>query len=73
MLDQGMADPDPVFLSLLRVDAGRLLAALPGMTGDAAAARVLRSVLMKPAHELWVERLHTRVEELALRAGGARR
>jgi glutamate/tyrosine decarboxylase-like PLP-dependent enzyme len=73
MLDQGMADPDPVYLSLLRVDAGRLLAALPGMTGDAAAARVLRSVLMKPSHELWVERLHGRVEELALRAGGARR
>jgi hypothetical protein len=66
MLERGMIEPDPVFLSLLRVDATRLLAALPGMAGDAASARVLRSVLMKPAHELWVERLHARVEQLAV-------
>ncbi len=73
MLEEGMGGPDPVFLSLLRVDADRLLAALPGVAGDAAAARVLRSVLMKPGHELWVERLHARVEGLALSAGGASR
>ncbi|HEX6492920.1 MAG TPA: aminotransferase class I/II-fold pyridoxal phosphate-dependent enzyme [Candidatus Dormibacteraeota bacterium] len=66
MLRRGMTEPDPVFLSTLRVDAPRLLAALPGLSGDAPSARVLRSVLMKPAHELWVERLHARVEELAV-------
>jgi hypothetical protein len=44
-------------------------AALPGVADDEPSARVLRSVLMKPAHELWVERLHARVEELALSAG----
>jgi glutamate/tyrosine decarboxylase-like PLP-dependent enzyme len=66
MLERGMTEPDPLFLSLLRMDARRLVAALPGMADDAASARVLRSVLMKPAHELWVERLHTRVERLAV-------
>jgi hypothetical protein len=60
-----------VFLSLLRMDAARLLAALPGMEGGAASTRVLRSVLMKPAHELWVERLHARVEQLALSAASS--
>jgi glutamate/tyrosine decarboxylase-like PLP-dependent enzyme len=71
MLERGMAEPDPVFLSLLRMDAARLLAALPGMEGGAASTRVLRSVLMKPAHELWVERLHARVEQLALSAASS--
>jgi len=66
MLRRGMTEPDPVFLSTLRMDGARLVGALPGIAGDAPSARVLRSVLMKPAHELWVERLHARVEELAL-------
>ena len=66
ILRRGMTDPDPVFLSVLRMDGARVRAALPGIEDDTRWARVLRSVLMKPAHELWVERLHTRVEELAL-------
>ena len=68
MLRRGMTEPDPVFLSTLRIDGPRLVAALPGLGDDAPSARVLRSVLMKPAHELWVERLHARVEALALGA-----
>jgi len=35
------------------------------MTEDAANARILRSVLMKPEHETWVPALHSRVQELA--------
>jgi glutamate/tyrosine decarboxylase-like PLP-dependent enzyme len=70
ILGQGMtADSDPVFLSLLQLDGARIQSALPGIEADAPSARVLRSVLMKPAHELWVERLHARVEELALSGG----
>jgi glutamate/tyrosine decarboxylase-like PLP-dependent enzyme len=69
ILRRGMTGADPVFLSLLRMDGARVRAALPGVADDEPSARVLRSVLMKPAHELWVERLHARVEELALSAG----
>jgi glutamate/tyrosine decarboxylase-like PLP-dependent enzyme len=65
ILERGMAGPDPVFLSVLRIDAAHLLRGRPDLQADAGAARVLRSVLMKPAHELWVDHLHARVEELA--------
>ena len=50
ILRAGMADPDdPVYLSTLRVDAAHL--ARHGLEADATAARILRSVLMKPEHE----------------------
>jgi glutamate/tyrosine decarboxylase-like PLP-dependent enzyme len=49
VLRAGMEGEDPVFLSLLR----------------AGERQVLRSVLMKPEHELAVEWLHARVEALA--------
>jgi glutamate/tyrosine decarboxylase-like PLP-dependent enzyme len=66
VLQAGMADPDdPVFLSTLRVGADALCALHPQLARDADAARVLRSVLMKPEHETWVERLHERVRALA--------
>jgi glutamate/tyrosine decarboxylase-like PLP-dependent enzyme len=69
MLHAGMADAeDPVFLSTLRVDAGAFAALHPGITRDAGSVRVLRSVLMKPEHERWVEPLHARLEALAARA-----
>jgi glutamate/tyrosine decarboxylase-like PLP-dependent enzyme len=48
VLEAGMADPDPVYLSTL----------------NAGPHRVLRSVLMKPEHEPHVPWLHARVEEL---------
>lgn len=61
-----MTDPvDPVFLSTLRVGAGRLTARHPKLTADADGARILRSVLMKPESESYVDHLHARVEELA--------
>jgi glutamate/tyrosine decarboxylase-like PLP-dependent enzyme len=49
VLQAGMEADDPVYLSLLR----------------AGERSVLRSVLMKPEHELAVDWLHMRVEELA--------
>ena len=65
ILQAGMDDPDdPVFLSLLRIDAAALAARLPGVVADADGARVLRSVLMKPEHEHAVGWLHERVEAL---------
>jgi glutamate/tyrosine decarboxylase-like PLP-dependent enzyme len=65
VLADGMADPDPVFLSTLRAGREAFEARHPGITADADGARVLRSVLMKPESEHHVERLHDRVERLA--------
>ena len=59
-----MDDPDdPVFLSTLQIEAEHL----HGLERDAPAARILRSVLMKPEHEATVEWLASRVEALATR------
>ena len=69
ILHAGMADAnDPVFLSTLRVDAGAFAALHPEVTRDADSVRVLRSVLMKPEHEAWIEPLHARLEKLAAHA-----
>ena len=66
MLHRGMDDPaDPVFLSTLRVDADAFAALHPEVERDADSVRVLRSVLMKPEHEAWVEPLYERLETLA--------
>jgi glutamate/tyrosine decarboxylase-like PLP-dependent enzyme len=66
ILQAGMDDPDdPVYLSVLRVSAAALRARHPQLEADADGARVLRSVLMKPEHELAVGWLHGRVEALA--------
>jgi glutamate/tyrosine decarboxylase-like PLP-dependent enzyme len=61
ILRAGMEADDPVFLSTLLVDAEHL----PGLRRDAPAARILRSVLMKPEHEPATDWLATRVEALA--------
>ena len=64
-----MDDPDdPVFVSLYRLASGRLRSAFPDLDADAPAARVLRSVLMKPEHEAWTERLVARLDALAASA-----
>jgi glutamate/tyrosine decarboxylase-like PLP-dependent enzyme len=65
ILRAGMTGPDPVFLSTLRADAGAFLARHGSVQADAAGARILRSVLMKPEAEDHVPRLHERVEQLA--------
>jgi hypothetical protein len=66
MLHAAMDDAeDPWFLSTLRVDAGAFVALHPGHARDADTVRVLRSVLMKPEHELAVDALHRRLGALA--------
>ena len=61
----GMTGPDPVFLSTLQAGAAAFTGRHPGVGRDAPAARILRSVLMKPEAEDFVPRLHARVEQLA--------
>ncbi|MFJ9458406.1 pyridoxal phosphate-dependent decarboxylase family protein [Kitasatospora sp. NPDC101447] len=69
VLRRGMADEqDPVFLSVLRVDAGDFARRHRGVVADADGARVLRSVLIKPEAQAWLPRLHARVAELAAEA-----
>ncbi len=65
ILQAGMAGPDPVFLSTLRADAGAFLARHRSVREDAAGARILRSVLMKPEAETYLPQLHERLEQLA--------
>jgi glutamate/tyrosine decarboxylase-like PLP-dependent enzyme len=66
MLAAGMADRRrPAYLSTLRVAAGDLARRHPGVEPDRDAARILRSVLMKPEAESYVRELHDRVEQLA--------
>ena len=66
LLQLGMDDgDDPAFLSVLSVDQDAFAQLHPDLRRDADTARMLRSVLMKPEHELVIERLHGRVEALA--------
>ncbi|MGX7829492.1 pyridoxal phosphate-dependent decarboxylase family protein [Actinokineospora sp. 24-640] len=60
----GAAD-DPVYLSLLRVDATAFARRHPDVAPDAPAARVARSVLIKPEAEDYLGHLHDRVCRLA--------
>ncbi|MFD6175015.1 hypothetical protein [Streptomyces coeruleorubidus] len=59
-----MSDPDPVFVSTFKADSEAFTARRPKVTVDAEDARILRSVLMKPESEHYVERLHDRGERL---------
>jgi glutamate/tyrosine decarboxylase-like PLP-dependent enzyme len=71
ILQAGMTDPtEPVYLSTLRVTADAMHRRHAGLATDADGARILRSVLMKPEHELYVPPLHARVERLAAAALG---
>ncbi|MGK5543742.1 pyridoxal phosphate-dependent decarboxylase family protein [Streptomyces sp. URMC 127] len=66
VMHRGMnAKEDPVFLSVARVTAGAFTARHAGAVADAGDTHVLRSVLMKPESEPYLERLHQRVERLA--------
>ncbi|MCZ0984719.1 pyridoxal phosphate-dependent decarboxylase family protein [Streptomyces diastatochromogenes] len=65
ILADGMANPDPVFLSTLKAGREAFAARHPKITADADGARILRSVLMKPESEHHVEHLHDRIERLA--------
>jgi glutamate/tyrosine decarboxylase-like PLP-dependent enzyme len=65
LLRAAMDDPSPVYLSTLRLAADRLRHRDPALAADTDQARVLRSVLMKPEHQGWVETLHREVERIA--------
>jgi glutamate/tyrosine decarboxylase-like PLP-dependent enzyme len=66
MLADGMADrQEPLFLSLLTVDAPAFQALHPAVAADAPTARIVRSVLMKPEHEHAAAWLAGRLEALA--------
>ena len=66
LFQRAMDDPDdPVFVSLYRLGAERLGQRFPEIARDAETARVLRSVLMKPEHEGWTDRLAGRLDALA--------
>ena len=68
LLAEGMADPRrPVFVSTLRVTADAFGRRHPAVKADADGARIVRSVLMKPEAEEYLDELHDRVEELARR------
>jgi glutamate/tyrosine decarboxylase-like PLP-dependent enzyme len=68
LLAEGMADPRrPVFVSTLRVTADAFARRHPAVKADADGARIVRSVLMKPEAEEYLDELHDRVEELARR------
>jgi glutamate/tyrosine decarboxylase-like PLP-dependent enzyme len=72
VLQAAMRDPSPVYLSTLRLGAERLRRRAPDLAADAPEARVLRSVLMKPEHEAWVDRLHQEVVRIARAVSGGR-
>lgn len=64
LFDRGIEAEQPLFLSLLRLSSDRLRGMFSGIEGDAASARVLRSVLMKPEHEHAAELLVQQLERL---------
>jgi glutamate/tyrosine decarboxylase-like PLP-dependent enzyme len=65
LLHAAMRDPSPVYLSTLRLAADRLRRRDPALVPDTGEARVLRSVLMKPEHESYVETLHADLLRIA--------
>ncbi|MFF4220367.1 pyridoxal phosphate-dependent decarboxylase family protein [Streptomyces nondiastaticus] len=66
VMHRGMnAKEDPVFLSVARVTADAFTARHAGAVADSDHTHVLRSVLMKPESEPYLDRLHQRVERLA--------
>lgn len=65
ILSAGMADPDPIWLSTLRVEPSAFSGAHPDLPALGGPVTALRSVLMKPEHEDWVGWLHEHLEALA--------
>lgn len=65
VMDTGMnATVDPIFLSVARASKAAFAARHPEVEADVDGARVLRSVLMKPESEDYVDTLHARVLSL---------
>jgi glutamate/tyrosine decarboxylase-like PLP-dependent enzyme len=64
VLHDGMTAADPVFVSTLAVSASDFVRRHPAITVDSERVRVLRSVLMKPEHEVAVPWLFDRLSQL---------
>lgn len=68
VFEAAMNDPDdPIFVSVYRLSANKLCAWCPDLEPDRDDAAVLRSVLMKPEHETYVDVLHARLEAITRR------
>lgn len=66
LLRDGMtAAEEPVFLSVVRADAEAFGRRHPDLVHDAENAHVLRSVLIKPEAEAYLDHLHDRVHQFA--------
>ncbi|MGW8375514.1 aminotransferase class I/II-fold pyridoxal phosphate-dependent enzyme [Streptomyces sp. ODS28] len=67
VMEAGMSAPpaESVFLATYGVTPEALAVRGHRVEADAEGGRILRSVLMKPEHEEWVEELHVRAEGLA--------
>ncbi|MBV9846534.1 MAG: aspartate aminotransferase family protein [Kutzneria sp.] len=65
LMRRGMdAQDDPVYVSVLRADASAFASRHPDVAVDTDGARVVRSVLMKPESETFLDTLHARIEQL---------
>lgn len=58
-------EKDPLFLSVMRVTAQQIAQLHPKIRADSSQTRILRSVLMKPEHEGYVDRIYTLLLEAA--------
>ncbi|HYN74643.1 MAG TPA: aminotransferase class I/II-fold pyridoxal phosphate-dependent enzyme [Candidatus Limnocylindria bacterium] len=61
IMERAMTDADPVFLATFGVTGEALGRRRPAVRPDVDSGRILRSVLMKPEHEPWLDALHERV------------
>jgi glutamate/tyrosine decarboxylase-like PLP-dependent enzyme len=65
VFERAMTDAtDPYFLATFGVSAAAMGRRDSRRVLDVPTGAILRSVLMKPEHELWVDRMHAQVEEL---------
>ena len=66
LFEHAMHDAEnPIFVSVLRTQSAALKAHLPALDADQPQARILRSVLMRPEHEHYVDQLFPQLEEWA--------
>jgi hypothetical protein len=63
LFQSAMAGPQPVYLAKLRIRSERIAGRYPELIVDRPETVVLRSCLMKPEHEDWVDRIHAGLEE----------
>lgn len=65
VVQTGTKAPSPVYVAALRVPASWFAVRQPDIEVDTEDVEILRSALIKPVHEAWVEKLVAGLEELA--------